>query len=140
MSHVAHPQENDAQADIPFSGYLMPHTLDKTSGEDQTGPASTQLAESFVVVASDEEGTAMADVIVTFTVSAGGGMLSANTDADPCTFESSQTSITAITDANGQASTRLTLGSEARDQHGGYLRRGAGTRALYRHRHRASLA
>ncbi len=109
----SHPQENDAQADIPFSGYLMPHTLDKTGGEDQTGPASTQLAESFVVVASDEEGAAMADVIVTFTVSAGGGMLSANTDADPCTFESSQTSITAITDANGQAATRLTLGSEA---------------------------
>ena len=103
---------NNAQADIPFSGYLMPHTLNKVSGEDQTGPANTQLAESFVVVASDEEGTAMAGVIVTFTVSAGGGMLSANTDADPCTFESSKTSITSITDANGQAATRLTLGSE----------------------------
>ena len=109
----SHPQENDAQASIPFSGYLMPHTLDKTAGENQTGPANTQLAESFVVVASDEEGVAMADVIVTFTVSAGGGMLSANTDADPCTFESAKSSITAITDANGQATTRLTLGSEA---------------------------
>ena len=104
--------QNDAQADIPFSGYLMPHTLDKTSGEDQTGPASTQLAESFVVFAADEDGAAMAGVIVTFTVSAGGGMLSANTDADPCTFESAKLSITAITDANGQVSTRLTLGSE----------------------------
>ena len=104
--------QNDAQADIPFSGYLMPHTLDKTSGEDQTGPASTQLAESFVVFAADEDGAAMAGVIVTFTVSAGGGMLSANTDADPCTFESAKSSITAITDANGQVSTRLTLGSE----------------------------
>ena len=106
-------QQNDAQASIPFSGYLMPHALDKTSGEDQTRPANTQLAESFVVVASDEDGAALAGVIVTFTVSAGGGMLSANTDADPCTFESAKTSITAITDANGQAATRLTLGSEA---------------------------
>ena len=109
----SHPQENDAEVEIPFSGYLMPHALDKTGGEDQTGPANTQLAESFVVVASDEDGAAMAGVIVTFTVSAGGGMLSANTDADPCTFESAKTSITAITDANGQAATRLTLGSEA---------------------------
>ena len=105
--------QNDAEADIPFSGYLMPHTLDKVSGEDQTGPANTQLAESFVVLAADEDGATLAGVIVTFTVSAGGGMLSANTDADPCTFESSQTSITAITDATGQAAARLTLGSEA---------------------------
>ena len=104
--------QNDVQADIPFSGYLMPHTLDKVAGEDQTGPASTQLAESFVVFAADEEGVAMADVIVTFTVTAGGGMLSANTDANPCTFESAKSSITAITDATGQATTRLTLGSE----------------------------
>ena len=105
--------QDDAQADIPFAGYLMPHTLDKTSGEDQTGPASTQLAESFVVFAADEDGAAMAGVIVTFTVTAGGGMLSANTDANPCTFESAKSSITAITDATGQASTRLTLGSES---------------------------
>ena len=105
--------QDNTQADIPFSGYLMPHALDKVSGNEQTGPASTQLAESFVVFAADEEGTAMADVIVTFTVTAGGGMLSANTDANPCTFGSSQSSITAITDANGQASTRLTLGSES---------------------------
>ena len=105
--------QDDAQAHIPFVGYLMPHALDKTSGDEQTGPASTQLAESFVVFAADEEGTALAGVIVTFTVTAGGGMLSANTDADPCTFESSQSSITAITDATGQATTRLTLGSES---------------------------
>ena len=104
--------QGNAQAVIPFSGYLMPHTLDKVSGADQTGPASTQLAESFVVFASDEDSTAMAGVIVTFTVTAGGGMLSSNTDADPCTFESAKSSITAITDTTGQATTRLTLGSE----------------------------
>ena len=103
--------QNDAQAVIPFLGYLMPDHLDK-SGDDQAGPASTQLAEPFVVLASDEEGAAMAGVIVTFTVTAGGGMLSSNIDANPCTFESSKASITTITDANGQATTRLTLGSD----------------------------
>ena len=104
--------QNDAQAAIPFLGYVLSSSLEKTSGEDQTGPASTQLTESFVIFASDEEGVAMAGVIVTFTVTAGGGVLSANTDADPCIFASFQSSITAITDATGQAATRLTLGSE----------------------------
>ena len=103
--------QNDAQAAIPFAGYLMPHSLAK-SGDGQEGPASTQLAEPFVVLASDENGAAMAGVIVTFTVTAGGGMLSATTNANPCIFEAAKSSITAITDATGQASTRLTLGSE----------------------------
>ena len=103
---------NDAQAVIPFAGYLMPHSLDKVSGDNQEGPASTQLTEPFVVLASDEDGVAMAGVIVTFSVTAGGGLLSSNTDANPCTFELSKSSITAITDANGQATKRLTLGSE----------------------------
>ena len=102
--------QNDVQAVIPFLGYLIPHRLDK-SGDDQTGPASTQLAEPFVVLASDEEGAAMAGVRVVFTVTAGGGMLSATTDTNPCIFKAAKSSITAITDANGQATTRLTLGS-----------------------------
>ena len=102
--------QSDAQAVIPFLGYLMPHSLAK-SGDDQAGPASTQLAEPFVVLASDEDGAAMAGVIVTFTVTAGGGMLSATTDTNPCIFKAAKSSITAITDANGQAATRLTLGS-----------------------------
>ena len=103
--------QNDMQAVIPFAGHLMPHSLAKISGDDQAGAASTQLAESLVVFVSDEDSTAMAGVVVTFTVTAGGGMLSANTDANPCTFESAKSSVTAITDANGQATTRLTLGS-----------------------------
>ena len=104
--------QNDAQAVIPFLGYLRPHSLSKISGEDQAGPASTQLAEPLVVLALDEEGAAMAGVIVTFTVTAGGVMLPASADANPCIFRSAKSSITAITNANGQASTRLTLGSE----------------------------
>ena len=104
--------QNDAQAVIPFAGYATPHSLAKVSGDDQEGAASTQLAEPFVVLASDENGAAMAGARVAFTVTSGGGMLSAIADANPCIFKSAKASITAITDANGQATTRLTLGSQ----------------------------
>ena len=104
--------QNDAQAVIPFLGYLMPHSLDKVSGDNQSGPANTQLTEPLVVFASDEDGTAMAGVRVSFTVTTDGGMLSSNTDANPCIFRSAKSSIVVITDANGQATTKLTLGSE----------------------------
>ena len=93
-------------------GYVIPHRLTKVSGDGQEGPASTQLDEPFVVLVSDEEGAAMVGVAVTFSVTAGGGMLSSTTDTNSCIFKLSQSSITATTDANGQASTRLTLGSE----------------------------
>ena len=104
--------QNDAQAAIPFVGYVMPHSLAKVSGDDQEGSASTQLAEPFVVLALDEDGAAMAEVLVTFTVTAGGGMLSTTTDTNPCAIKLSKSSITAITDANGQATTTLTLGRD----------------------------
>ena len=89
-----------------------PHRLVKTSGDGQEGPASTQLAAPFVVSVLDDDGEAIAGVEVTFSVTAGGGMLSAATAANSCTIESSTSSTTATTDANGQATTRLTLGSE----------------------------
>ena len=104
--------QNDAQAVIPFVGYVMPHSLTKVSGDEQEGPANTQLAESFVVLALDEDGVAMTGVVVSFSVSAGGGMLSATTDTNPCTIESSTSSTMATTDANGQATTTLTLGRD----------------------------
>ena len=88
------------------------HSLTKVSGDGQEGPASTQLAAPFVISVLDEDGTAMAGVDVSFSVTAGEGMLSSATDADPCIFKSSKSSITATTDANGQAAIRLTLGSE----------------------------
>ena len=91
--------------------YVVPYSLEKVSGDSQEGPASTQLAEPFVVVALDEDGAAMAGALVTFSVTAGGGMLSSTT-VNPCTFKFSTSSITGTTDANGQAMTRLTLGSE----------------------------
>ena len=79
---------------------------------DQESPASTQLDEPFVVSVLDQDGEAFAGATVTFSVAAGGGMLSATTDANPCTIASSTSSATATTDANGQAATRLTLGSD----------------------------
>ena len=91
----------------------IPHSLTKVSGDSQEGPASTQLDEPFVVSVLDEDGAAIAGATVTFSVTAGGGTLSSTTDTNPCTIESSTSSATATTDANGQAATRLTLGSDA---------------------------
>ena len=88
------------------------HRLTKVSGDGQAGPASTQLAEPLVVSVLDQDGEAFAGASVTFSVTAGGGMLLSATDANPCIFKSSKSSITATTDANGQAATRLTLGSQ----------------------------
>ena len=89
------------------------HSLTKVSGDGHGGPASTQLAEPFVVSVLDQDGEAFAGVDVTFSVAAGGGMLSSTTDANSCTIASSTSSATATTDTNGQAATRLTLGSES---------------------------
>ena len=95
------------------AGVQIPHSLTKVSGDNQEGPASEQLAAPFVVSVLDQDGSALAGVDVTFAVTAGGGMLSATTDTNPCTVVSSTSSATATTDANGQAATRLTLGSDA---------------------------
>ena len=91
----------------------IPHSLTKVSGDSQEGPASTQLDEPFVISVLDQDGSPLAGVVVTFSVTAGGGTLSSTTDTNPCTIESSTSSTTATTDANGQAATRLTLGSDA---------------------------
>ena len=79
-------------------GYAMPHSLTKVSGDEQQGPVSTQLAKPFVVSVLDQNGSAFAGASVTFSVTAGGGTLSAVTDT---------------TDASGRARTTLTLGNDA---------------------------
>ena len=76
----------------------MSHRLAKICGDDQEGLVDEQLTESFVVSVSDENGAAIAGVVVSFAVTAGEGTLS---------------SATATTNANGRAETSLTLGSEA---------------------------
>ncbi len=88
------------------------HTLTKVSGDSQAGPASTQLAAPFVVSVLDQDGSPLPDIDATFSIAAGGGMLSSTTDANPCIFTVSTSSITATTDTNGRATARLTLGSE----------------------------
>ena len=74
--------------------------LDKVlpvSGSKQNGAPGSQLAEPFVVEVQDVNAEPVAGVVVTFTVIAGGGRVSA---------------ATATTGANGQAQTYLTLGSK----------------------------
>ena len=73
-----------------------PHTLEKISGDEQQGPVGAALAEPFVVSVLDQNGV-IAWAVVTFSVTAGGGTLSATT---------------VTTDANGRARSTLTLGSE----------------------------
>ena len=87
-----------------------PHTLTKISGDGQQGPASTQLAKPFVVSVSDQDGSPIAGLRVVFSTGSG-GLLSPTSDAAPCAVGSSASSIASYTDANGQASVRLTLGS-----------------------------
>ena len=74
----------------------QPQTLTIVSGDGQQGPAGATLAASFVISVLDQDGSAFAGAAVSFSVAAGGGTLSA---------------ATATTDASGQASTTLTLGS-----------------------------
>ena len=78
-------------------GIGIPENFTKVSGLDQQGPAGVALADSFVVRVQDQYGFFLAGLPVTFAVTAGGGTLSAET---------------AVTDADGRASTTLTLGRD----------------------------
>ena len=71
-------------------------TLQKRSGDGQSAQVSTQLSSAFVVRVLDQDGNALGGVSVSFSVSPSSGRLSASS---------------ATTGSNGQASTRLTLGS-----------------------------
>ena len=97
--------------DISGRTGTRPFALKIISGDGQEGSASTQLAKPFVVSVVDQDGSPLSGT-VTFSVTAGGGMLLSPTYTNPCTIASSTSSITATTDANGRAATRLTLGSE----------------------------
>jgi len=68
----------------------------KTSGDNQSGPAGQALAQPFVVTVRDQYGNPVSNFPVNFVVTSGGGTLS---NAQPVN-----------TQANGQASTVLTLG------------------------------
>ena len=78
---------------------LIPTTLEGISGDNQSGLTGETLANPFVVEVRDQNGDSMAGITVTFAATSGGGALSATT---------------AMTDANGQAASTLTLGSYSR--------------------------
>ncbi len=78
-------------------GISLPHSLTKVSGDGQKGTAGVALAEPLVASVLDEDGSPLAGVVVTFSVSGGGGTLS---------------STTATTNANGRARSTLTLGPD----------------------------
>ncbi len=75
----------------------VPHTLAKVSGDEQEGTVGAALAKPFVVSVLDQEGAAFAGAVVSFSVTVGGGTLSATT---------------ATTDASGRARSTLTLGDD----------------------------
>ena len=95
-----------------LAGGLMPHSLTKVSGDRRRGQASTQLVTSLVVSVLDQNGSPLPGVKVSFSASAGGGLLSSAIAPTLCAVESSTSSTTVTTDANGRAAVRLTLGSE----------------------------
>ena len=78
-------------------GRAIANTLDKLSGDEQEGAVGVALSEPFVVEVRDQNGNPLAGAKVTFSVTAGGGTLSATSPT---------------TGADGRASTTLTLGSQ----------------------------
>ena len=78
-------------------GIGMPKTLQIVSGTSQQGKPGTALEKAFVVEVKDQANKPLADVEVTFSVTSGGGTLSAGR---------------VTTDANGRAESTLTLGPE----------------------------
>ena len=77
---------------------LASATLTKILGDNQQGTPGAALANPFVVEVTDQSGSMLAGVAVTFTVTAGGGSLSTTT---------------ATTDTNGRVQSTLILGSNA---------------------------
>ena len=86
-----------AVGDSLSTGSILPHSMEKISGDNQQGPAGATLENPFIVEVRDTTNRGLGGIDVTFAVTAGGGSLS-------------ETTVT--TDANGQAESWLTLGSQ----------------------------
>ena len=91
---VSRTEVFNAQASLPPP---MPTSLSIVSGVNQSGLTGEMLAEALIVEVRDQYDAPSEGVTVTFSVTAGGGSLSA---------------ATASTNADGQAESTLTLGSE----------------------------
>ena len=80
-----------------WTGGGVPGGLEMVSGDGQQGPTDAALHEPFVVRVRDPDGDPLAGAIVTFSVTAGGGALSAEI---------------ASTDAGGLATVAVKLGTQ----------------------------
>ena len=89
---VAGSQEKET---FNAEGVRIPETLDIISGNDQEGLPGAALDKPFVVEVRDQTDKPLPGVQVTFSVTSGGGTLSATS---------------ATTDVNGRAKSILTLG------------------------------
>ena len=93
--HTHIPTLQDRGVRVLFDNQAHPALL-KISGDDQAGTAFTPLSNPYVVEVQDENGSAASGIAVTFTVTAGGGII--------------HPKITR-TDKNGKAQNTLTLGN-----------------------------
>jgi hypothetical protein len=82
--------------DIVFAAVSNIPTITKLSGDNQTGTAGNALPNPLVVQVNDGSGNPQSGVTINFAVTTGGGSVSPTS---------------AVTNANGQASTVLTLGA-----------------------------
>ena len=95
-------------ASLPLSNTAAPAAVTAVSGQNQSTPVGTAFAAKLVASVVDSAGQPIANAYVTFTAPASGAS---------GTFANSSTTDSAVTDANGQAtSTVLTAGHVA----GGY--------------------
>ena len=94
-------RDSDEQTVKFWDILAIKRTLVKVSGDNQTGVFHTQLAEPLVVEVRDSDNNPLSDVSVTFTVTAGGGLLGGK-----------HTDITIKTDANGRALQTYTLDTD----------------------------
>ncbi len=88
-------RNNNYYRDIRFAYTPVP-TITKINGDNQNGTPGTALPNPLVVKVEDDAGNPQLGVTVNFAVTAGGGSVS---------------SASAVTGANGEASTVLTLGA-----------------------------
>ena len=98
--------EDDISDSVTVYGGV-PSVLAKVSDDDQIDIVGQTLPDPLVVQVTDQYDTPVPEVKITFTVTSGGGILT--------TDDQSDTTITVITDANGEASVTLTLGTIAGD-------------------------
>ena len=121
VEHPLYVRAVDTGGNVSYESFVLevskwsPLHLEKISGDRQQGPADARLAAPFVVSVLYQDGSAFAGAVVTFTITAGGGFLTAADGYGSLTESASGewiSSTIVITDANGQARSTLRLGNE----------------------------